>query len=268
MEPIVLSMTSLFDRYASVIVRLSNAQIDNLETEQALRLGSGRAGTRIISMSYAPFDHVEVDARLVIVGLTPGRQQARDALLTARRALNCGKSESEAAREAKVSASFSGSMRSSLVAMLDIVGLSRWLGIPSTAALWNDASNLAHFTSALRYPVFVDGENFSGQPDMLRHSFMTAWLENFTGRELATFPNAAFVPLGSKVEAALLSLAGKGLLKRESVLTGFPHPSGANAERIACFLGRKEPSACSAKTDGARLLTARAELERQVASLV
>lgn len=48
-----------------------------------------------LEVYYAPFDYIHRDARLVIVGITPGRTQAIDAILTARRALLEGQSPEE-----------------------------------------------------------------------------------------------------------------------------------------------------------------------------
>jgi len=62
-----------------------------------------------------------------------------------------------------------------------------------------------------------------------------------------------YVPLGEKVTEALYFLADRGLLNRQQILDGLPHPSGANAERIAYFLGNKERSALSVKTNAAKL---------------
>lgn len=45
------------------------------------------------------------------------------------------------------------------------------------------------------------------------------------------------------------------------------HPSGANAERIAYFLGRKSRSALSAKTNPDKLDRAREEMIRKVLAL-
>ena len=42
-----------------------------------------------------------------------------------------------------------------------------------------------------------------------------------------------------KPAAALRHLAGLGILDPSHILDGLPHPSGANAERVAYFLGRK-----------------------------
>jgi hypothetical protein len=218
-------------------------------------------------MVYAPFDHVNDSARLVIVGLTPGAQQAANALRAAQNALLSGDDNAKASERAKIFASFSGPMRSNLVAMLDDVGIARWLGLSTTAKLWGDEAQLVHFTSALRYPVFVDGTNWSGTPDLLRTAMMRSWLEAYTGAELAQFKDAAFVPLGPKVAGALYHLAQAGNIRRDQILDGMPHPSGANAERIAYFLRRKPIDRLSTRTNPIPIDTARKCLIEKVAAL-
>ena len=73
-----------------------------------------------------------------------------------------------------------------------------------------------------------------------------------------------WVPLGQHAEAALLHLASSGGLPRGNILVGLPHPSGANAERIAYFLGRKDRASLSVKTNAARLDEAKRQLLEQV----
>lgn len=86
---------------------------------------------------------------IVIVGITPGRQQMREAIEEARRAMMLGLSDAEVLARAKVHASFAGTMRTNLVKLMDAVGLNVLLGIASTASLWGGDSRRAHFTSAL-----------------------------------------------------------------------------------------------------------------------
>ena len=76
-----------------------------------------------------------------------------------------------------------------------------------------------------------------------------------------------FVPLGDKVSEALQSLADLGLLDEDRILSGLPHPSGANAERIAYFLGNKDRAALCAKTDPVKLDRACEQLRDMVAAL-
>lgn len=230
-----------------------------------LQLGQFEHGGKQVDMVYAPFDHVNAAARITIVGMTPGAHQAREALMATRGALLDGRSISEAAQLAKVHASFSGEpMRGNLIRMMDRVGIAKHLNIATTAALWTTDSRLVHFTSALRYPVFVDGKNWSGTPDMVRTPQLRDWLLRYTGQELATLAAALIVPLGPKVAAAMYHLADEGLIDARLILDGMPHPSGANQERVASFLGDKADHLCSAKTNPNVIAAARERLIEKV----
>jgi hypothetical protein len=220
-----------------------------------------------LAIFYAPFDYVQRSARLVIVGITPGEQQARNALAEVRRQLIAGSDRETTLRAAKVFASFSGPMRTNLVAMLDHVGVNQWLGVNSTAEVWTERSDLVHFTSALRYPVYLNGKNYSGSPSMTATPILREMLTRCLGEEAETLPHAVWVPLGPKATEGLLWLTQHGLLSPERVLMGLPHPSGANAERIAYFLGRKERALLSVKTSPDSIDTARSLLSAQVAAL-
>lgn len=217
-----------------------------------------------LTVHYTPFDYVNPDARVIIVGVTPGIQQANNACIALRTALRRGESLEAAARIAKHSGAFSGPMRNNLVAMLDAIGLAGWLGIESTASLWSAHADLAHTTSMLRYPVLVRGRNYNGSPAIERSAMLEHWFRETFGTEISRVPNAVLVPLGPKVEAQLQRLIDEGTVNRSRVLLGLPHPSGANAERIAYFLGRKERAHLSSKTDPDRLDRARSELSASV----
>lgn len=220
-----------------------------------------------IQVCYSPFDHIEKSARLVIVGITPGMTQAVNALNALSDAKLAGKSIEEALRTAKMTASFSGAMRSNLVEMLDFVGVADLLHIQSTASLFEFGSTDMHFTSALRYPVFLAGKNYAGNPSMLKTPSLRKIVDNHLAEEAKLLPNAIWLPLGPLAEEAVLHLAGKGHLKRNNILVGMPHPSGANAERIAVFTGRKSPSLASIKTNSDKLLHAADRLKKQIANL-
>src|SRR5690606_14468063 len=114
------------------------------------------------------------------------------------------------------------------------------LGIQSTGSLWNKDAARVHFTSVLRYPVFLNGANYSGAPSMLTTPLLRKQLMTWFAREMASLPKAIFVPLGPKVAEAMEAIARQIGIDSRQVLAGMPHPSGANAERIAFFLGRKE----------------------------
>ncbi|MBE5270587.1 hypothetical protein [Stenotrophomonas sp. B2] len=62
----------------------------------------------------------------------------------------------------------------------------------------------------------------------------------------------------------LRSFAAQGLIKGECLLEGLPHPSGANAERIAYFLRRKLRENLSSNTNADTIDTARNHLVLKV----
>jgi hypothetical protein len=257
----------LFSTFSPILRDMSEIDlIAEIERPKHLLIAGDQSGGRKIDVAYAPFDHVNTKADIVIVGLTPGRQQMRNAVFEARRCLRTGGSATEAISAAKTFASFSGPMRSNLVAMLDSVGVNRALRLASTASLWTDDSGRAHFTSALRYPVFVDGLNYSGTPSILSTGVLREQLMQWFAQEMALFQNAVIVPLGPKVTEAIEYAAERLSLPMARVLSGLPHPSGANAERIAFFLGRKRREDTSVKVDAERLLRCRASLEDKIAN--
>lgn len=220
-----------------------------------------------LSVYYAPFDYVNPAARVVLVGITPGRTQASTALAEARRQIELGASAGDALMRAKLTGAFSGSMRPNLTAMLDKIGLDAWLRIPTCEALFGDASKLLQTASVLPFPVFVNGKNYNGAPDIVSTPLLRRLLEEHSVPLIKALPDAVFVPLGPVPSKAMGWLIGQGLLATTQVLQGMPHPSGANGERISYFLGRKEGSKLSAKTDPVKLDAARAKLMAAVSGL-
>lgn len=258
-------MTSaLLDRFTPLLTSISES---DLQADSTLGGRLALAASEGVTISYAPFDHIERGARLVIVGITPGAQQASNALCEARRQLLLGADHAKVLKAAKVFASFSGPMRSNLVAMLDHIGLNRWLNVSTTADVWSTRSELVHFTSGLRYPVFIDGKNYSGSPPMAGTPVLRDLLIRCLGEEVKALPNAVWVPLGPKATEGVSIFVKAGLLPSDRVLSGLPHPSGANAERIAYFLGRKERAMLSKKTSADAIDAARNRLVAQIAKL-
>lgn len=215
---------------------------------------------------YAPFEYINEHAPVVICGITPGRQQAQIALAAAKEALLQGKAVSVAQRLAKETASFAGAMRTNLTAMLDDVGLAKRLGLASTAEFFGSRRDLVHYTSALRNPVFRQGKNYSGAPSMVSHSGLRWQLDEHLTEEAEALRTAFWIPLGPKVAEALDYLVRRGVLSKDNVLEGLPHPSGANAERISVFLRRKPAEMASTKTNAAQLLAGRDRVIAKVAS--
>jgi hypothetical protein len=201
-----------------------------------------------LSVIYAPVDFVNTRARIVLAGLTPSWKQARAAyaahaeLCPREQGRDAASPESEEAAGLDIQrhSAFAGTMRQNLIAMLDELGIQRHLGIASTLSLFAEDAHALHATSVLRYPVFKAGKNYSGQhPKPLAHPFLRAMLERVCAPELARVGNALIVPLGKAAEEGLEHLTTLGLLCADRVLSGFPHPSAANAHRKVEFAKAK-----------------------------
>lgn len=220
-----------------------------------------------LSVYYAPFDFVNEQAKIVIVGITPGFTQLKNAYLSLQKSTRAGLAIDQLLRNVKSDASFSGSMRQNLIDMLDHIGINKWLDIPSSADLFSSRADLLHSTSALKYPVFVNGANYNGTPNMIKHEILSRYLVESLGQEVKALKDALFVPLGPKPSAALEYLANKGLVSRERILTGFLHPSAASQERVNYFLGKKPKSQLSTKTNAKLIDDAKAIMIKNIIAL-
>jgi hypothetical protein len=193
-----------------------------------------------LSIFYAPWDWVNTAAKVMLVGITPGLHQATEALREARRCLAAGLSIEETLRRADAVGSFSGTMRTNLVAMLDGIGLADALGTETTARLFDEQHHLAAHCSAIDYPVFVNGQNYGGAtPPLVGHPVLASLVRACLGARVAMVPNALIVPLGKAAEAAVSLLVGQGLVDRRRCLLGMPHPSGANGHRQRHYAERR-----------------------------
>jgi hypothetical protein len=103
-----------------------------------------------------PLDWVNDEAKVIIVGVAPGLQQATKALVTLRCALASGKPLQEATRTAKDAASFKGAMRTLGARLMDHFRLNAVFGVSTCLDLFGVAKALAHYTSTIRYPIVKD----------------------------------------------------------------------------------------------------------------
>jgi hypothetical protein len=225
----------------------------------------GREGR--LSSHYLPFDHINTDARVVVAGICPGFTQWKNAMREAQRQLLAGAPDAGVLRAAKIAGAFSGPIRPNLVALLDAIGVQHWLGLAGCASLFGEHAHLVHVTSVLRQAIFVNGVNYNGTPDMVRNPFLRRHLLEYFAEEARRLPGAIYIPMGPRVSEALSWLAQQGVLDGERILHGLPHPSGANAERVAYFLGRKDRATLSSKTNGDQLDAVKAALLARMARL-
>ena len=190
-----------------------------------------------IEIYYTPHnEYVNVAAKVMIVGITPGWKQLEIAYRTAIQSLKQHKTYEEACKDAKIAARFAGATRVNLIQMLDEIGIHNLCGISSAEQLFDRNCTLLHTTSLVRYPVFVAKRNYNGHnPSLIRNEFLEeAALQSFV-IELEMLEKPLIVPLGKSVESFLRHLIRLGLIAEHHVIWGFPHPSGANGHRLSQF---------------------------------
>ena len=193
-----------------------------------------------IKIYYAPFEHVNRAARVVLVGITPGPTQMVNANNEARRALMSGKSPQECMQAAKETAAFSGEpMRSNLIKQLNHWGVQRWLGLVDAKAMFSTDRQLVQTTSLLRYPVFDNSQDYRGAPDMLKHPLLKKYLLEHFASEVAQLSNAIFLGLGPMVQNILDRLVQSGDIDEAQIFGGMLHPSGNNTYRLNYLTGSR-----------------------------
>lgn len=235
----LLMSYGLFNRYASLIAALPPHR--PLLRSDLLNPTFRIAKHGAMDIYYCPFELVNARAKIMLVGITPGWTQIELAYRSARDSLRDGLPLDVVLQRAKDTASFAGPMRTDFIAMLDGIGLVSALGIPGSAALFSSRSNLVHSTSVLRYPVFVDGENYTGgSPKMVRSRELREYICGRFREEVQAANNALIIPLGDSVSSALQLLVQDGIVAARRCLLDFPHPSGQNGHRKARYEEHRE----------------------------
>lgn len=199
----------------------------------------------MIEIYYAPHnEYINTKAKVVIVGITPGFEQMSTAIVTARMGLEEGKPIETIQRECKVAARFSGSLRKNIISMLDILEFGEVLNLSSCSELFEKHDALLHTISLIPYPVFIKGQNYTGHtPKLIKNKLLMRYVKNsFVSQinQLENRDNMLIIPLGKAVEETLTFLQEENALQNISILKGFPHPSGANVNRLIQLEANKE----------------------------
>ncbi|KKY02088.1 hypothetical protein VN21_05090 [Paraclostridium benzoelyticum] len=198
-----------------------------------------------IEVYYAPHnEYLNSKAKVFIIGITPGFQQMSTAISTARKELELGTDIEEIQYKCKVAGRFSGGLRKNIISMLDDIKLNDVLSLNSCSSLFEDKDYLLHTVSLIPYPVFVKKQNYSGHtPKLLKSEFLMKYVyENFIKelKDIENFKDILIIPLGKAVEEVLHKLSEEGIIDTIQILKGFPHPSGANVNRLAQLEENKE----------------------------
>ncbi len=255
---------------APVLSKMDEAQIavEIKDPGSSLRKHLHIAAEGAFSSFYAPFDWVNDQARVIIVGVTPGLVQAEESLIALKRALKAGLSAELAAKQAKQASSFKGPMRRLGARLMDHFGLNDLFGLPSTIQLFSSAASIAHYTSVLRYPVLQHGKNFSGDKRILKRSWMKSMIDGPLAEEMSRLPEAWIVPFGPAAHLALEYLAEKEIVDPERILGGILHPSGKQWNRYNVQFGITTGEAVDAVNGGPEVLRRSNELRNKVSRLL
>lgn len=198
-----------------------------------------------IEIYYAPHnEYLNTTPKVFIIGITPGFQQMSTAMSTARKEMELGTDIPEIQYKCKVAGRFSGSLRKNMISMLDEIKFNEALDMASCVELFGEKDELLHTVSLIPYPVFVKKQNYTGHtPKLLKSEFLMQYIYNNFLNELRSMEKSKeilLIPLGKAVEEVLEKLAIEELIEGNQILRGFPHPSGANVNRVAQLEQNKE----------------------------
>ena len=198
-----------------------------------------------LEIYYAPHNEfINPKAKIFIIGITPGFQQMSTAIATARKQLEIGKPMGEIQYACKEAGRFSGVIRKNIISMLDEIKLNEYLHLSSCSQLFQQEDHLLHTVSLIPYSVFVNKQNYSGHtPKIMKSECLKKYIyENFVEEyKSLEHPNEVLlIPLGRAVEEVLLQLEEETIIGKHQILKNFPHPSGANVNRIPQLNANKD----------------------------
>lgn len=226
----------MFNEYAKQILELNK-----FEKEDILNKNFELYNESDLRIYYAPHNEtINTEAKIFIVGITPGWTQTSIAYKTAYEGLIKKLDSEQIKKLCKKSSRFAGSMRKNLIEMLDELKLNDKLHIESCSQLFDEKDCLLHTTSLIPYPVFIKSKNYTGySPKIMEEKVLYEYVKKYFYKEIEALPNALIIPLGKSVEEVLEEMIKDKLIKKEQCLLGFPHPSGANGHRKNQFQQNK-----------------------------
>lgn len=222
----------MFDKYSELILKLNSFEKKDILNEKFELYNKSN-----LKVYYAPHNEIiNKNAKVFIVGITPGWTQTQIAYKTANKGM-CKNMDFEGIkRECKSNSRFAGSMRKNLVQMLDEIKLNDKLGLKSCSKLFDENDYLLHTTSLIPYPVFINDKNYTGSsPKIMDNEILNSYVKKYFYKEVEELPNTLIIPLGKAVEEVLNNMIKENKIRKEQCLLGFPHPSGANGHRKTMF---------------------------------
>lgn len=185
----------------------------------------------IIEKSY--FDYVNKDAEVMILGITPGPNQA----------VNVEDSKRLSKKELKRKYAFSGTlMRKNLIDELNYILLNKFLNIKDCKSLWEDDFSRVEMTSLLKNAVYKNNESktpFNETQKINKIEQLKNEFENGFKNDCKKYKNLRIIiALGKKIKIIIDELQKEGIIDSSVKILSIPHPSGGNNGQVSYFLGR------------------------------
>lgn len=234
----MLHINCLFHQYREKIKSLTRFDRETILTPQF-----ETANDSDLTIYYAPHnEYINEQAKILIVGITPGWSQTQCAFETAKNGIEQKMTDEEICFQCKMNSRFAGTMRKNLISMLDELNLGKQLILPTCSELFHPENRLLHTTSLIKYPCFCKGKNYSGHsPAIAKTEILKRYVQTEFSEELRCLEDVRLViPLGKAIEEIFTELKIETLLHKCQVLWGFPHPSGLNAHRAEQFQKNRE----------------------------
>lgn len=178
---------------------------------------------------YIPFESINKNAKLMLVGITPGETQ----LIESYKKVPTVKTE----KAAKKDGAFSGPLRGILIKTLKSIWPKGLFDINDCKELFDDKNTVVHSTSLLKDSVFElnertgQVENFRAANKILSDKMLSNELETYFINESKSFSvNTPIICLGKGVFNVVKKLAKEQRIEQHNIIF-IPHPSGANCRR-------------------------------------
>jgi hypothetical protein len=182
------------------------------------------------SASYVPFEHTNTNARLVLVGTTPGHTHIKRAAELTATMLRARHSGQVIQREHKRQVEMGDPLaRPNLLRMLDHFHIPALIGVADAATLWDDRFDTIQPLALLPLATTRRGLAFDGSFDevlgvtLLREQFEALFLARLSQARR----EALYIAFGRIAWAALTHAAASGVIHRRQMLGMMPVPTRA-----------------------------------------
>ena len=195
----------------------------------------------------AGFDYPNPEAEVVIVGITPGKNQLENGYDS--RSLKVSSKEESLNR--KKMYAFKG-LRKNIAKMLESVGVDKILNIESCETIWDKEFEKIDATSLIKEAAYEDINGrkvpFNDAEKIANSIRLSERFKNGFVLDCKQYSNAKlFVACGHKVYKCLSELKEKGIITVPVI--AIAHPSNNNKIRVVHYQGEVEKSLIECKKD-------------------